>query len=64
MDQQPGPGQYGAKTLIDKINNNVFGKNGVFGSTERRFVHKVNTTTPGPAQYNNNQYAMEAANNV
>ena len=33
-----GPGSYVAHTLIDSMAKKPWGKNGVFGSTERRFV--------------------------
>jgi len=36
--ETPGPGQYGAKGIKDDLNRKVWGKQGVFGSTERRFA--------------------------
>lgn len=51
----PGPGQYDNSTIIDNINKKPWGKNGVFGSTERRFVPfgggSAATGQPGPGQY-------------
>jgi hypothetical protein len=38
MDKVPGPGQYQVPTVVDMIQKKTWGKNGVFGSTERRFV--------------------------
>lgn len=49
----PGPGSYQVETGVSNIRQKAFGKNGVFGSTERRFVDTENLQTPGPGQYNN-----------
>lgn len=36
----PGPGDYYTfLSVADKCKNKTIGKNGVFGSTEKRFVH-------------------------
>jgi len=50
--QQPGPGQYDQKTLIDDIIRKPWGKQGVFGATEKRFVEQKKLVTPGPGNYN------------
>jgi hypothetical protein len=43
--QEPGPGSYQVLSHLKK----VVGKNGVFGSTERRFVqNEEQLKTPGP----------------
>lgn len=34
----PGPGTYQSKTLIENLQKKTWGKQGVFGSTEKRFV--------------------------
>ena len=49
----PGPGSYQAKQNISDYPSKAWGKNGVFGSTERRFVPKGNQPmyTPGPGTY-------------
>lgn len=50
----PGPGQYERPTIIEDMVKKPWGKNGVFGSTERRFVpsHGINPATqPGPGAY-------------
>ncbi len=36
--ETPGPGQYQAKGIKDELNKRVWGKQGAFGSTERRFA--------------------------
>ena len=33
----PGPGQYKFKGIDENVKNKVWGKQGVFGSTEKRF---------------------------
>lgn len=35
----PGPGQYPVKGIKDDINKKVWGKQGAFGTTEKRFSH-------------------------
>jgi hypothetical protein len=34
----PGPGQYSVKGINDDLRKKVWGKQGVFGSTEKRFA--------------------------
>jgi len=34
----PGPGQYSMKGINDELRKRVWGKQGVFGSTEKRFA--------------------------
>jgi hypothetical protein len=34
----PGPGSYQAKTIVENMQKKTWGKQGVFGSTEKRFV--------------------------
>jgi len=36
--ETPGPGQYQAKGLKDSLTKKVWGKQGAFGCTERRFA--------------------------
>ena len=36
--QLPGPGQYNSEDLVKRMHRKVWGKQGVFGSTERRFA--------------------------
>ncbi|CAG9314958.1 unnamed protein product [Blepharisma stoltei] len=51
VDPNPGPGSYKDENILDNIQKKVWGKEGVFGSTEKRFVaHRVNET-PGPGYY-------------
>jgi hypothetical protein len=50
-EPHPGPGAYKNITFSDTLNKKMWGKQGVFGSTERRFVDKADINTPGPAQY-------------
>lgn len=38
MQEVPGPGTYQNKTLVENISKKPWGKQGVFGSTEKRFV--------------------------
>jgi len=49
----PGPGTYEKPTIIEEMVKKPWGKNGVFGSTERRFVpsHGNPTAQPGPGAY-------------
>ena len=50
----PGPGTYVQTQLIDNITKKTWGKNGVVGSTERRFVPLSGSNPaalPGPGQY-------------
>lgn len=47
IDVNPGPGAY--KEV--EIQKKVWGKQGVFGSTERRFYSKVKTKEIGPGEY-------------
>lgn len=53
--QVPGPGAYQPPSNYGK---RIVGKNGVFGSTERRFVQMENLKTPGPGQYTNTEVKM------
>lgn len=41
--QLPGPGQYSVKGIKDELRKKVWGKQGVFGSTEKRFA-QLSTT--------------------
>jgi hypothetical protein len=51
-ENKPGPGAYYTSlSLADQIKTKTFGKNGVFGNTERRFVSQTVTNTPGPGYY-------------
>ena len=47
----PGPGAYKDSDLSEGLAKKVWGRNGVFGSSERRFPKKSFTATPGPAHY-------------
>ena len=47
----PGPGSYQSKTLIENLQKKTWGKQGVFGSTEKRFVAAQTLMTPGPGLY-------------
>lgn len=47
----PGPGAYKEQDISDSINKKVWGRQGVFGSSERRFTHKTSSQTPGPGHY-------------
>ncbi len=47
----PGPGTYAQPGIAENAKIKTWGKNGVFGSTERRFVEHINLKTPGPGQY-------------
>jgi len=48
----PGPGTYGADGLVDNLNKKVWGRRGIFGSSEVRFVTYSGTMkTPGPGSY-------------
>jgi hypothetical protein len=54
VEAVPGPGQYSQQTIIDHMAKKPWGKNGVFGSTERRFVPVTGNNPaalPGPGQY-------------
>jgi hypothetical protein len=46
----PGPGAYKGETLVDSVNKKVWGKQGVFGSSEQRFVEKTESQL-GPGYY-------------
>ena len=58
--QLPGPGQYNSEDLVKRMHRKVWGKQGVFGSTERRFAQITRFVnyllqeqkTPGPGFYN------------
>lgn len=47
----PGPGSYKQKELSEDLYKKMWGKQGVFGSSEKRFVNKKNSFTPGPGHY-------------
>jgi hypothetical protein len=48
----PGPGAYKEKNLNDHVDKRLTSKNGVFGTSERRFVPGAKLTeTPGPGRY-------------
>lgn len=47
----PGPGSYKQKDLTEEIFKKTWGKQGVFGSSEKRFVSKKKNLTPGPGHY-------------
>ncbi len=47
----PGPGTYKQPTLAEQISKKPWGKQGVFGSTEKRFVQPQTLQTPGPGVY-------------
>jgi len=47
----PGPGSYQQPTLDQSVRNKLEVKNGVFGTTERRFVNIENLKVPGPGEY-------------
>lgn len=47
----PGPGTYQQSSLESTVRQKIKGKNGVFGSTERRFVQLEKLKTPGPCEY-------------
>ena len=47
----PGPGQYSEQQLTENLNKKTWGRQGVFGTTERRFVGPKDKNTPGPAHY-------------
>lgn len=42
-EKTPGPGQYASQDIINKLAKRVWGKQGVFGSTERRFAQISST---------------------
>jgi hypothetical protein len=46
--QVPGPGSYQQKTIVEQLTKKPWGKQGVFGSTEKRFVQAAPLQTPGP----------------
>lgn len=51
---KPGPGSYSAGNMIDSLDKKVWGRQGVFGSTEKRFVHiRDKIIVPGPGSYTN-----------
>jgi Sperm-tail PG-rich repeat len=47
----PGPGAYKQQTIVESLNKKPWGKQGVFGSTEKRFVQPHALVTPGPGLY-------------
>jgi Sperm-tail PG-rich repeat len=47
----PGPGSYKDYNLTEDLNKKVWGRRGVFGSSEKRFVKKPEEETPGPGYY-------------
>lgn len=47
----PGPGSYKNPDLVESLTKKPWGKQGVFGSSEKRFVPKRNEKTPGPGHY-------------
>jgi len=51
----PGPGQYNSKDIINSLSSKTWGKKGIFGSSERRFLtHQANKDMeeePGPGAY-------------
>jgi hypothetical protein len=51
FDTSPGPGAYKEETLVDSISKKVWGKQGVFGSSERRFIADRTEGLPGPGYY-------------
>lgn len=51
METSPGPGAYKEETIVDSINKKVWGRQGVFGSSERRFAAERVDNLPGPGYY-------------
>mmetsp|Transcript_5241 Transcript_5241/g.9623 ORF Transcript_5241/g.9623 Transcript_5241/m.9623 type:complete len:531 (+) Transcript_5241:30-1622(+) len=51
FDTSPGPGAYRDETIVDSINKKVWGRQGVFGSSERRFAAEKSNNSPGPGYY-------------
>ena len=50
--EAPGPGAYENKELTNEITDKVWGKNGIFGTTQTRFQHiKLKKIPPGPGSY-------------
>jgi len=49
--QLPGPGAYKQPTIVESLHRKPWGKQGVFGSTEKRFVQPNTLQTPGPGVY-------------
>ena len=47
----PGPGAYSGEDFTEKINKKAYSRQGVFGSSERRFPFKAALQTPGPGHY-------------
>ena len=47
----PGPGAYKQPTIVESLHKKPWGKQGVFGSTEKRFVQPHALVTPGPGLY-------------
>ena len=47
----PGPGTYKQPNLAEQVAKKPWGKQGVFGSTEKRFVQPTSLQTPGPGLY-------------
>lgn len=56
LENVPGPGSYKAPTIVNDISHKTWGKKGIFGSSERRFVIKRSNIeeekNPGPGNYN------------
>ena len=55
IEQLPGPGAYDNKGVADLALSKTRGKNGIFGTTEVRFVKNETLKTPGPGAYINEQ---------
>mmetsp|Transcript_4099 Transcript_4099/g.3954 ORF Transcript_4099/g.3954 Transcript_4099/m.3954 type:complete len:333 (+) Transcript_4099:697-1695(+) len=51
VDPNPGPGSYKNDDIGESLQKKVWGRQGVFGSTERRFAPTKNQETPGPGYY-------------
>jgi hypothetical protein len=47
----PGPGAYKQPCIAEEVTKKPWGKQGVFGSTEKRFVQPQTLQTPGPGVY-------------
>ena len=64
VDNVPGPGTYKAQTITHELSRKPWGKKGIFGSSERRFVIKRSNIEkeegPGPGSYND----MDAVKNL
>eukprot|EP01022_Parablepharisma_sp_SALTPOND_P005157 TRINITY_DN121831_c0_g1_i1.p1 TRINITY_DN121831_c0_g1~~TRINITY_DN121831_c0_g1_i1.p1 ORF type:complete len:430 (-),score=8.21 TRINITY_DN121831_c0_g1_i1:241-1530(-) len=69
IHKTPGPGQYQSKDITSSLAKKVWGKQGVFGSTERRFAqlstlvlscgNRYQQKTPGPGFYDAAQAIKE-----